>query len=106
MRAIARRSLFLLTIAGLGAALTSCSSSGPAGVYGDFQWQVRCGAMGCSPPGPRNILGYDNEMGNDLNCQVRETDGNRVLSFSAFQRGFGISLSNASFTGGAQSPAG
>ena len=77
------RWLLLVVLVGLGAA--SCSSTDPAAVFIDLDYQVRC--FMCEPRAPddpkRQIQVLDGDMGYDVDCHVSTVDKDRVLSFSA-----------------------
>ena len=90
-----------------GLATSSCSSSGPVGVYADIRWQVRCDIMnGCTSYPQRDVNGFNGENGVRVTCTTIESASNRVLSFSASGSGYSLQLSGASFARSGGSPGG
>lgn len=97
-RSNVRFSILIAFSAVLTIAASSCSSSGPAGLYADIQWRVRCEETGgCSGYRDRDVLGFNRENGLTLACSVIESDTTRTLSFSAYTGSFGLELTNATF---------
>lgn len=92
----------------LAAVGSSCTTTGPAGVYADIQYAVRCEAMGmCPGTVMRDINGFNGTDGLRVSCNVVETATQRILSFSATSRStFGMSVMNATFARGGGSPSG
>lgn len=65
-------------------AVASCSSSDPAAVFVDVDYQVRC--LLCEPRAPdddkRQIEALDGDMGYAADCNIVASGKNRVLNFS------------------------
>ena len=63
----------------------SCSSTDPAAVFIDFDYQVRC--LLCEPRAPddpkRQFMTLDGDNGYNVDCHVSTVGKDRVLSFSA-----------------------
>lgn len=107
MRPNARFLLVLSLSIALGGLAASCGDNGPAGVYMDIQWTIRCIAMGgCTSYPTRDVLGFDGDNGTRLTCSVTESAANRTLTFSATAAGYGLSLRNATFARAGGTPAG
>ncbi|UJR83754.1 hypothetical protein [Sandaracinus amylolyticus] len=100
-----RHARFVFLAATIAASLTSCTDSGPAGVYAYIEWRLRCDEMlGCTAYPDRFVDGFDGE-GARISCNVTETSDARTLNFSAFADDFGIQVQNATFPLGGATPA-
>ena len=90
-----------------GLSTSSCTSSGPAGVYADIRWQIRCDVMnGCSSYPARDVNGFSGDNGVRVTCTTIESAANRVLSFSVSGSGYSLRLAGASFARNGGSPMG
>ena len=89
------RWLLLIVVALTTAA--SCSSTDPAAVFIDIDYQVRC--LICEPRSPddpkRQIATLDGDNGYDVDCHVSTVGKDRVLSFSAFYDAEGTSMDHS-----------
>lgn len=83
MRSNAAFRFLVCAAALLASSAASCSTSGPAEVFADLQWRVRCEIMRmCTGYPDRSILGFDGDDGQRISCNVIETADSRTLTFN------------------------
>lgn len=76
------------------------ADAGPAPPFADFQWMLRCAAMGgCAGYPMRDMRAFNGQEGALVSCSLTPSGGGQMLNFSISQEGHGIALVNASIIG-------